>query len=976
MLRADSLFEAGDYEQAASHYRALAQKLTARKEYRAALRAGTQCGISYQKTSDYQTADTVLAQAIALAKPHLDTLRDTLLADAIHKRGIGYYMYDDNEEALSFFLQALKIREAALPYDHAELINSYYVTGATYRYLHRYDEALACLQQAIRRHDQVEPSTVLPLSYRMMADIYDQQGDAYQAVEYLNSALVICQSHFPENSSRIVSLHNDLAIGYAGLEQYTEAIRHARAALDLYCQHTPPGERELSRLANYYNTLASAYQRNDQTGPALTYYDSSLQLLRKAPETDSIGLAYILNNLGVLYKNRGQPEQARAYLSRAMELNRATGSRLALAANLHNTGEVWAQRQQPDSARIFQERALRLLLPASIPDTASSNLSALVSAHLDALLYCDALAKAYRQQGRLPQALSLYDSLDALIDRIRFSFLADDSKINLVDRTKPIYESAIDLCFDLHRQTGQARFLDQAFAFSEKSKAIVLLEAIKESKAKAFGIDAAQLHEEQELRAAIAGCEKQLFTLQQSGDTDSSRLLQLTEERIRLQQRYAAFIDQLEQQAPDYYRLKYDTRPLLPGDLQGEAELLAADQAMIVFFRGEQRLYRFYLTSGSYRLDTLDNAFPIETQLATMRDAIDGYLDSGGDCREFLESSWQLFDLLLADIYQELPEKLIIVPDDILGLLPFDALLTAPPEAIDCRDLSRQPYLLRDHTLSYCYSATLLREMKLKTATAGLRNTVLAFAPQFSGMSAAATPPIAGLRGMADLAGSGLPPLLFNDEEVQNIAQTVATRIISGEEADKAHFLSLAPSYRFLHFATHGVVDDENPDFSFIAFSQPEDSLQTGELLFVRELYDLNLPAEMVVLSACETGTGRVARGEGIVSMARGFSYAGVSSIVTTLWSISDQQSNALLKTFYQHLQDGKSKDEALRQAKLHYIEQQPAFAHPYYWAAFIPIGNMEKVNLPGPGLPYGWILGAALLLSAAALTWRIKRSR
>ena len=121
---------------------------------------------------------------------------------------------------------------------------------------------------------------------------------------------------------------------------------------------------------------------------------------------------------------------------------------------------------------------------------------------------------------------------------------------------------------------------------------------------------------------------------------------------------------------------------------------------------------------------------------------------------------------------------------------------------------------------------------------------------------------------------------------------------------------------------------------------------------------------------------GRIAKGEGIVSLARGFSYDGVSSIITTLWSISDQQSNSLIEAFYRQLRSGKTKSEALRAAKLHYIEQNPAFAHPYYWAAFIPIGNMDAADLPGASFPYLWGLGAALLLAAVVLGWWIRRKR
>lgn len=158
-------------------------------------------------------------------------------------------------------------------------------------------------------------------------------------------------------------------------------------------------------------------------------------------------------------------------------------------------------------------------------------------------------------------------------------------------------------------------------------------------------------------------------------------------------------------------------------------------------------------------------------------------------------------------------------------------------------------------------------------------------------------------------------------------------------------FASLASGFRILHLATHGVADERVGDYSYLAFASEADSI-ANELLYVRDLYNLQLNADMVVLSACQTALGRLQRGEGIISLARAFAYAGARSIVTTLWSVEDASTKTLMLAFYRHLQAGMPKDQALQQAKLEWIANAGYFkAHPYCWAGLIVIGDAKEID-------------------------------
>jgi CHAT domain-containing protein len=265
-------------------------------------------------------------------------------------------------------------------------------------------------------------------------------------------------------------------------------------------------------------------------------------------------------------------------------------------------------------------------------------------------------------------------------------------------------------------------------------------------------------------------------------------------------------------------------------------------------------------------------------------------------------------------------------------------LTKKPEKAIRFRD---HAYLLREHSISYSFSATLLREMMQKKHQTIPTKPLLAYAPFFDGdttsLAKIFTDDVTMRRNLTPLSNSG--------EEAYRIAKSMGGEAIVGKEATEQKFIETVSSARIIHLATHGQADDKSGDYSFLAFAPLKDSLE-NELLYVRDLYNLTLNADLVVLSACETGIGKLQRGEGIISLARAFAYAGSKSIVTSLWSVNDAKTKDLMLLFYNNLKKGKSKDAALREAKLSFINKnaQPN-ANPFFWAGFIGIGDMSKMR-------------------------------
>ena len=266
----------------------------------------------------------------------------------------------------------------------------------------------------------------------------------------------------------------------------------------------------------------------------------------------------------------------------------------------------------------------------------------------------------------------------------------------------------------------------------------------------------------------------------------------------------------------------------------------------------------------------------------------------------------------------------------------FEALLVKKdPKAFHFKN---HLYLLDEHIISYAYSATLLSEMLDTVNKPQPIKTFLGMAPYFTGD----TTLLSDIFQYDEDMRKSLQPIPAAGQEIANIAKLMKGDGFYGHDATEDKFSKISSQYRIIHLSTHGKANDKMGDYSYLAFTETKDSIE-NELLYVRELYNLSLNAEMVVLSACETGIGQLQRGEGVVSLARAFSYAGAKSIITTLWEVTDEKSKLLMIDFYKNLVRGRSKDESLWRAKRRFMKK--VSSDPFYWSGFIGIGDMRPLK-------------------------------
>jgi CHAT domain-containing protein len=336
------------------------------------------------------------------------------------------------------------------------------------------------------------------------------------------------------------------------------------------------------------------------------------------------------------------------------------------------------------------------------------------------------------------------------------------------------------------------------------------------------------------------------------------------------------------------------------------------------------------------------------------------------DSKQFCFSSNQLYKNLILP-YKNLikNKKITIIPDGKLSYIPFDALLENIPDTSKTIEFNQLSYLIRNYPINYSNSANLLFKQIPKNEK--VRIKAIAFAPIYKEGES------------IEIAQQKFPliPLPGVQREVAQISEIINTNVFKGEEATEENFRKHAEKYDILHLAMHAFINDSLPAFSSFAFAQnnSEDLTKNG-LLNTTDIYNFKLNAKLIVLSACNTGTGQLKKGEGIMSLARGFLYAGCPSIIMSLWEVEDESGTQIMTSFYKNLKKGKTKDEALRSAKLEYLDSVSSRrAHPHYWLGFVNIGDNTPLYIS-----YDFYFFILLILALSGIgidqAIRIKKAR
>jgi CHAT domain-containing protein/Tfp pilus assembly protein PilF len=852
------------------------------------------------------------------------------------RMGVAHTDLGEDERALSLFNEAEAI-DRALP-AQPRLSDALIGRGNALWGLARYDQARAALEQAVAILEAENPRRVASLAaaYSNLGNVYWSKSDYAEALAYYEKALPLFAAASDESHPRVGvgSVHFNLATLRFMTHDYDSSIASAERALKIFVPAL--GERS-PMVVKTYNVLGSALTRKGETDRAIGVLEKAVAIQQSLPEKGDRDSAIVYSSLGEAHRARHDFSRADRLYREALAIDVSIYGRRHpdVAEDLVNLGELYLEEDEPAEALRYFDRAITAndpQLTRAHPDLDPPFETAFSEDFLLKALKGAARARrAAKPSGVQPleAAALVYDHASRLVDRMRAGYRAEGSKLQVAESATEIHDEAIATELELHRLTNDERHLEKAFRFAEKSKVGILRDALNEAEARSFsGIPREVLDRERQLRIDLTAADQRLADAQLDRGAEEGRIQPLREKEFALKREYQALQQRLEKEYPAYYDLKYRFDTARPAEIQ--ARLLDEGTVLVEYFLGRTQVFVFTITPRDVVAAIVAREASLDGDLSELRRAIEGR-------REFSSaaSARRLYRQLLAPVEDRIAgRKLLIVPDGALSTVPFEALLAR--EAGTEATPGELPYVLRDHAVGYAYSATVaLQEVRRRGAEPP--EDFVGFAPLVS----AATN-----RG----ASAALPASRKEVTEARALFARrrgvfadwfkARSRVYVGSAANEDRLKSPdLEHYRYVHLATHGIVDEDHPALSKLLLATQPGSAEDGAL-YLGESYGLHLNADLVVLSACDTGRGRLARGEGIIGFTRGFLYAGAKSLLVSLWPVSDAAASDLVVDFYRELLAGRPKDEALRQAKLWTMARNPEYAKPYYWASLVLVGE------------------------------------
>lgn len=864
--------------------------------------------------------------------------------------------YDEAKNLLDQALQIFKLIDSV----SVELGDTYMLIGIYYDYMADYDKALAYYDLTKSMYLKLFPLNHFRFGYlyNNMGICISYKGDLERALGFFNKSMAITAENFGIHDEELSGELNNISFCSTALNKTAASKASVALSLEISNQNklldTPHGARTL-------HAMALAYYEFADYDNAIINFEAALKLsLKHLPEIHTeIATNYFM--LANTYMAIEKPVQAKEYFQKALKIY------IALFGNHHrdvamvHTGlaTVLLKENNLKAALLHINVAISIFnYDENIPVTVKDNfdLNVLEALDIKAKVHFR-LWKKDKNILQLKKANRVYADLIYILNEFRKGFKEELSKEVLAGDFFHVFENAIEASYSLFAETQKEHYLKEAFERYEYSSSFVLLEGRRNTKAKNIAeIPDSLLQIEQQLNAGIISLEKQKREEEQKENSDQNTVITLASQLFDQKEELYKLIQKFENDYPRYFHFKYDMSTVKVEKLQNQT--LDPDQTLIEYFVGNENIFVFIISKDLFKVEKIEKKFPLEFWVVELRKKItefqfpfnldDNYHES------LVEYSEALYWELVAPVENYFKKRITIVPGGILAEIPFECLIkqTGSGNA----KYKEHVYLLRDYAISYCYSGTLLDEM-VSNRKIDSNHKTIAFAPSFSSFGKSSN--------LRDLL---LLPLQFNRPEVEDIARIMGAKSVFGKEATEDYFIEQSPKYSILHFATHAKADNNDGDYSFLAFSEVYDTLE-NELLYVKDIYNLQLQSEMVTLSACQTGIGENRKGEGIISLSRGFSFAGTGNINTSLWNVSDSKTAKLMKLFYQNISNGDTKDQALRKAKQSFIAgyTDNMQVHPFFWTAMISIGDMRSIEVPWQPYPLLWV---AVFIGLFGLAW------
>ncbi|MEZ4888584.1 MAG: CHAT domain-containing protein [Chitinophagales bacterium] len=799
------------------------------------------------------------------------------------------------------------------------LAETYVYLALSYNRLENYPTCLEKYESAIELFEALQTDIpIVAYAYKNAAQTCSRMLERDKQKNYLQKALKL-----KNNEKYIASIYNALLGLYADLGIYDSAYLQYQLGLK-EAENAPFEAAKLkANAAEFLLPLGKSKEALQTTQEALDFFI----------ENDvNQYLPAVYASLANIYTQETQKDKAIFYFNKALSLY-PEGEKSRDKASLHTTfGDALQKWGNNDKALQHYQQALIQVFPNFNEEDPSQN-PPLKEVYQESWIMTAAAQKAGLLQkryeksediGDLKNAADSYDLSLKAVQYLHQSYSADTSKHYLSDYTYNYYEQALHTNFLLYTQTQEKKYLNAAFRIMEQSKAKALKEAMVRNRALQQIPDS--------LRWRLNDLQLAMWNSKGLGNEKMYDSLKLVYERfekgIHTNPVFAKLFHSLSFQIPNIEALQKQ----MP------------TTHFVEYFWGEQHLYLLQISSDNAQLDTL----------AHFKTTLQSYLsllqNKSGNAENYPQLAYQLYQNYWSkwvNVDESKVKTIAIVPDGLLNFLPFEALLTDTTQLKDGSLFSQNyprywSYLLYQTPIQYAYSATILLQNREKRKET---KELLGFFPNFEGSK----------------------KLDFQDADKVWFQEHFEGKYLMDEEANVEGFTKYAPKAQVIHLSTHAYASDApRIDFADSPFS-------------LSSLYAMQLSADLVVLSACETGAGVLLKGEGAMSLSRGFVYSGASNLMASLWSVDEESTQYLMQEFYRQLAAGQPKATALYLAKLKYLHDFDARSNdyflPYYWAGMVYIGQNTPTYLQTTGSSFWlWFGGFGIvLLFAVGLYWRIK---
>lgn len=724
-----------------------------------------------------------------------------------------------------------------------------------------------------------------------------------------------------------------------------------------------------SLLALTFNNIGSVYLEEEKYVEALDFLRQSRDFASRFDLKKELAVSW--NNEGILFFKQNKTDQAENAFQNALALQRELNLKVDIARTLNNLSIIASNNQQKEKALdLLQEAIATLSLKELDPNAFYPNppQESVLAASLmkDFLQNKGAFLRDIADQTNRPEQKNRYleasylsfDLSINLIEALRAQIKSEASQQLLLQANIDIYQQMIAILYELGNRTGDIGFHKKAFFYAEKSRARSFLDQLQEQAARASLKLPKEIRErENNLKSQISLVEKNIFVelSKPERERDEAKIEQWQIDKTELQIRYTQLTQELEERFPAYASLRY---PTVYGVEEVKTEILDAETQIVVFFLGKDVSYGWRVSSSQFEMISLPPAADIDLLIRKYRKTLVDPLVFYDEEEELVIDATNTHLVTGLQIYRTFLEKLIgktpasiknllIVPDGVLYYLPFETILVQMHSQTDKRFAKGREYLLNRYSVYYSPSTSVLG--MIQTQARQRDPEKLAARREFVGFGDPRYQPPLDKRDsfdynptLKDLGFYDMPRLLATNNELKKISAMFSNSATTylRDDAKESAAKQKIQGYKYIHFATHGIMDERNPEYSGVVLDLiTGDSNQDG-FLQAAEIFELELDSDLVVLSACETGLGKVIKGEGMVGLTRAFLYAGSPSIVVSLWSVADESTSRLMIHFYRFLNKGLEKSEALRKAKIALMQEtfagDLAYADPFFWGPFV----------------------------------------